>query len=162
MSAKIVISSLADFQAAQGGQLFASPPVIVSKDMIQQFCLSVNQLDWFHFDENRCAESPFGAIVAPGMFTLALIHSVYFDNVELRGLRALFLGSDRFRILRPVKAGDALSLHFTVAKTEVRDAGFAVHYDFRWLNEADGDPVTLGNFIVRYWPGQAQLVSESL
>ena len=152
MNSKIVIGSLVDFQSAEGDRLFASPPVIVSKDMIQSFCRSVNQLDWFHFDEQRCAESPFGAIVAPGMFTLALIHSVYFENVELRGLRALFLGSDRFRILRPVKAGDALSLHFTVAKVEVRDAGFAVYYDFRWLNEADDEPVTLGNFIVRYWP----------
>jgi len=152
MTDKLVIHSLEDFQTREGQLLFRSPPLTASKEMIQQFCRSVNQLDWFHFDEKRCAESPFGAIVAPGMFTLALIHSVYFDNVELDGLRALFLGSDRFRILRPVKAGDALSLHFTVAKVDVRDAGFAVHYDFRWLNEADGDPVTLGNFIVRYWP----------
>jgi acyl dehydratase len=120
--------------------------------MIQQFCRSVNQLDWFHFDEERCAASPFGAIVAPGMFTLSLIHSVYFDNVELHGLRALFLGSDRFRILRPVKAGDHLSLTFTVNTVEVRDEGFAVHYDFSWQVNGEEQPVTLGNFIVRYWP----------
>ncbi len=152
MADPIVITSLEDFQAREGEKLFTSPPLIADKDMIQQFCRSVNQMDWFHFDEERCAASPFGAIVAPGMFTLSLIHSVYFDNVKLQGLRALFLGSDRFRILRPVKAGDMLSLTFTVGRVEVRDQGFAVHYDFTWHVSHAKQPVTFGNFIVRYWP----------
>jgi acyl dehydratase len=152
MADKLVISGLEDLQARKGEVLFNSPPITASKDMIQQFCRSVNQLDWFHFDEERCAASPFGAIVAPGMFTLSLIHSVYFDNVELRGLRALFMGSDRFRILRPVKAGDQLRLTFSVDRVEVRDEGFAVHYNFSWHANAEEQPVTLGNFIVRYWP----------
>jgi len=152
MADKLAISSLEDFQARKGEVLFTSPPLTAHKEMIQQFCRSVNQLDWFHFDEERCAESSFGAIVAPGMFTLSLIHSVYFDNVELQGLRALFLGSDRFRILRPVKAGDQLSLVFTVERVEVRDQGFAVHYNFSWHANGEQQPVTLGNFIVRYWP----------
>ena len=152
MNDKLVINSLEDFQAREGQQLFVSPPLTASKEMIQQFCRSVNQLDWFHFDEERCAASPFGAIVAPGMFTLSLIHSVYFENVELQGLRALFLGSDRFRILRPVKAGDALSLRFTVAQVQDREEGFAVHYDFSWHANDEEQAVTLGNFIVRYWP----------
>ena len=152
MTDKLIINSLEDFQAREGQQLFVSPPLTASKEMIQQFCRSVNQLDWFHFDEERCAASPFGAIVAPGMFTLSLIHSVYFENVELQGLRALFLGSDRFRILRPVKAGDALSLRFTVAQVQDREEGFAVHYDFSWHANDEEQAVTLGNFIVRYWP----------
>ena len=151
-SDKLIIRSLEDCQAREGKLLFASPPKEASKEHIQQFCRSVNQMDWFHFDEERCAASPFGAIVAPGIFTLSLIHSVYFENVELEGLRALFLGSDRFRILQPVKAGDKLSLHFTVALVEKRESGFAVHYDFRWHVEGEEQPVTLGNFIVRYWP----------
>ena len=151
MSDKLVISSLEDFSAREGELLFSSPSLVASKEKIQEFCTSVNQLDWFHFDEERAAASPFGTIVAPGMFTLALIHSVYFENVELRGLRALFLGSDRFRILRPVKAGDQLSLNFTIARVDVRDEGFAVHYDFSWRVNGEESPVTLGNFIVRYW-----------
>ena len=152
MTDKLVIRSLEDFQAREGEVLFTSAPLTANKEMIQQFCRSVNQLDWFHFDEERCAASSFGAIVAPGMFTLSLIHSVYFDNVELQGLRALFLGSDRFRILRPVKAGDQLSLVFTIDRVEVRDDGFAVHYNFSWHTNGEEQPVTLGNFIVRYWP----------
>jgi acyl dehydratase len=152
MSNKLVIDSMEAFQAREGQLLFTSEPLTASREMIQQFCRSVNQLDWFHFDEQRAAASPLGAIVAPGMFTLSLIHSVYFDYVELRGLRALFLGSDRFRIVGPVKAGDRLRLRFTVARVEAREAGFAVYYDFSWHANGEDAPVTLGNFIVRYWP----------
>ena len=152
MTGKRVIRSKEDFEALEGRELFTSPPLTASKEMIQQFCRSVNQLDWFHFDEERCAASPFGAIVAPGMFTLSLIHSVYFDNIELQGLRALFLGSDRFRILRAVTAGSELSLTFTINHVEARDQGFAVYYDFEWHTVGEDRPVTLGNFIVRYWP----------
>jgi len=52
----------------------------------------------------------------------------------------------------PVKAGDRLSLSFTVARVELREAGFAVRYDFTWHAMGEEQPVTLGNFIVRYWP----------
>ena len=152
MDKKLLITCLSDFQAREGKLLFISPALTVSKEMIQQYCRSVNQMDWFHFDEERCAASDFGAIIAPGMFTLSLIHSVYFENVALQGLRALFLGSDRFRILRPVKAGDQLTLRFTVQKVALREAGFAVHYTFEWFGTGHDQPVTLGDFIVRYWP----------
>lgn len=151
MTNKIIITSLEDFKQKQDGELFTSKPLSISKEMIQQYCRSVNQMDWFHWDEQRCKESPFGAIVAPGMFTLSLIHSVYFDNVELRGLKALFLGSDRFRILNPVTANSRLTLTFNIHHIEERTEGFAVHYDFTWHVVGEEQPVTLGNFIVRYW-----------
>ncbi|MFK7732965.1 MAG: MaoC/PaaZ C-terminal domain-containing protein [Pseudomonadales bacterium] len=151
MAKKVVIQTSEDFQDREGQTLFVSEPVLASKERIQQYCQSVNQMDWFHWDEERCKQSPFGAIVAPGMFTLSLIHSVYFENVELRGLRALFLGSDRFRILKPVTAGSELRLTFDVQKIEIRDHGFAVHYSFTWNADGNEQPVTLGNFIVRYW-----------
>ncbi len=152
MADKLLISSIEDFRNREGQVLFTSPTVLASKERIQEFCHSVNQMDWFHWDEERCRESDFGAIVAPGMFTLSLIHSTYFNNVDLQGLKALFLGSDRFRILKPVTAGSRLILTFTIAEVKSRNKGFAVHYDFEWHIAGEEEPVTLGNFIVRYWP----------
>ncbi len=149
---KIKISSINDFLQLEGQMLFETDTKPVTVENIQNFCRSVNQMDWFHFDEERCKNSPFGAIVAPGMYTMSLIHSWYFEQVDIVGLKALFLGTDRFRILKPVKAGDQLSLTFNVAKVEQREQGFAVHYDFTWHVNGESSPVTLGNFIVRYWP----------
>jgi len=152
MTKKVIINSQADFEIYTGKTLFISAPLTVSTEMIQQFCRSVNQMDWFHFDAERCKDSPFGAIVAPGMFTAALLHSVYFDNVELRNLKALFLGTDRFRILKPLKANTQIVLTFDVDRIESREQGFAVHYNFTWTAVGEVAPLTLGNFIVRYWP----------
>ncbi|WNC73608.1 MaoC family dehydratase N-terminal domain-containing protein [Thalassotalea psychrophila] len=152
MSEKIQLNGIGSLSAYEGKELFTSKPLHVTATMIQDFCRSVNQMDWFHFDEERCKASPFGAVVAPGMYTMSLLHSVYFDHVELHNMKALFLGTDRFRILKPVKAGDSIVLKFNVDKIEQRKEGIAVHYDFTWTVAGDEQPVTLGNFIVRYWP----------
>ncbi len=146
---KVSISSADDFRAREGEVLFQSAPQTIDAEQIQAYCRAINQLDWFHFDEAR-AQAEFGGIVAPGTMTLTMIHPTYFENVQLNGLRALFLGSDRFRIVGPLVAGDALSLTFSVNRVEDRDEGFAVHYDFEWAR-SDG-PVSVGNMIVRYWP----------
>ncbi len=146
---KVSISSADDFRAREGEVLFQSAPQTIDAEQIQAYCRAINQLDWFHFDEAR-AQAEFGGIVAPGTMTLAMIHPTYFENVQLNGLRALFLGSDRFRIVGPLVAGDDLSLTFSVNKVEDRDEGFAVHYDFAWTRT--GGPVSVGNMIVRYWP----------
>lgn len=152
MTDKIIINSLDDFKPFEGKEFFTSSPVMASKEKIQQFCSAVNQMDWFHWDEERCKASPFGNIVAPGMYTVSLLHSVYFDNVEINNMKALFLGTDRFRILKPVTAGSELVLNFSINHIEQREQGIAIHYDFTWTIVGDDQPVTLGNFIVRYWP----------
>ncbi|NMP14739.1 MaoC family dehydratase N-terminal domain-containing protein [Thalassotalea sp. Y01] len=153
---RIQLDGIDSIRALEGETLFCSKPLLVTTTMIQDFCRSVNQLDWFHFDEQRAKQSSFGAIVAPGMFTMSLIHSVFFEHVELHNMKALFLGTDRFRILKPVKAGDSLTLRFSCHKVEQREQGIAVHWDFSWHVNAETSPVTLGNFIVRYWPQLSQ------
>jgi len=146
---RLVLRSIDDFRQRRGEALFRSAPTVIEQSQIQDYCRSIGQLDWFHFDEERAREE-FGAIVAPGTMTLALIHPTYFREVELRGLRALFLGSDRFRIVGPLKAGDSIDLTFTVVDIAERDEGFAVYYDFEWRRNES--PISLGNMIVRYWP----------
>ncbi len=151
MATKVLINCLDDFSLLTGQELFTSEPILVTKEKIQHFCASVNQMDWFHWDEEASKESSFGNIVAPGMYTMSLLHSVYFDNVEINNITALFLGSDRFRILKPVTAGSKLTLKFIIERIEKRELGIAIHYDFTWTIVGENQPVTLGNFIVRYW-----------
>ena len=151
MATKVLINCLDDFSLLTGQELFTSEPILVTKEKIQQFCASVNQMDWFHWDEKASKESSFGNIVAPGMYTMSLLHSVYFDNVEINNITALFLGSDRFRILKPVTAGSKLTLKFIIERIEKRELGIAIHYDFTWTIVGENQTVTLGNFIVRYW-----------
>jgi len=146
----IIINSFEEFETHTGNVLFTSSPRNISKSDIQDFCRSVDQMDWFHFDDERARASDFGGLVAPGTMTIALIHSTYFNEVELKGLRALFLGLDRFRVVAPLRAEASISLEFIVQKVEQRSEGFAVYYDFTWRNCEH--EISVGTTIVRYWP----------
>lgn len=147
----IKISCLEDFVARKGALLFVSDPQLITKDQIQDFCRSIDQLDWFHFDEAR-ANKTFGGIIAPGTMTIPLIHPTYFKHVELINLRALFLGMDRFRVISPLQAEWQISLEFTAKEIVERDEGFAVYYDFVWRNAKTLQEISVGTTIVRYWP----------
>ena len=80
------------------------------------------------------------------------MHTTFFEHVELVDLKALFVGSDRFRVLRPVSADEAISLAMSIATVEDRSEGFRVQYDFRWHNKNHEDIISEGTFLVRYWP----------
>jgi len=151
VTAQCVLSKQADFEDLVGATLFESDPVLISKKRIQDYCTSLGQMDWFHFDEARCAESEFGGIVAPGTLTFALVHATFFEHVTLRDLKALFVGSDRFRVIRPVTAGEALVLRFDVADCVPRGGAFRVRYDFEWRGHDNAEPVSNGTFLVQYW-----------
>ncbi len=149
---KTKLHTQADFKARIGKALFQSTPRVVTKDQIQVYCRSLNQLDWFHFDEARSKAEGFGGIIAPGSLTFALVHTTFFEHVELIDLKALFVGSDRFRVLRPTTADEAISLTMSVAAVDDRPEGFRVQYDFQWLGENNQDRISEGTFLVRYWP----------
>ena len=141
-----------EFQDRIRNVLFTSAPETVSKQQVQAYCRSLNQLDWFHFDDERSKAAGFGGIIAPGSMTFALVHSTFFKYVELVNLKALFIGSDRFRVRRPMNAGEAISLTMSVAAVEDRSEGFRVQYDFRWCGKNSEDMISEGSFLVRYWP----------
>lgn len=149
---KTTLHTQAEFQERTGKVLFESSPLIVTRDQIQDYCRSLNQLDWFHFDEARGTSEGFGGIIAPGSLTFALVHSTFFQCVELVDLKALFIGSDRFRVHRPINAGEEITLTMGITTVEDRPEGFRVQYDFRWHGKTNGDTISEGTFLVRYWP----------
>jgi len=149
---KTILQTQRDFESRVGEALFESQPVIIDSDRIQAYCKSLDQLDWFHFDEDQCHEAGLTNIIAPGSLTFALVHSTFFQHIELLDLKALFVGSDRFRVVRPVTANDLVTLRMAIATVESRQEGFRVAYKFEWQGANEADPISNGIFLVRYWP----------
>ena len=149
---KTILQTQRDFESRVGKTLFESQPVIIDSDRIQAYCKSLDQLDWFHFDEDQCHEAGLTNIIAPGSLTFALVHSTFFQHIELIDLKALFVGSDRFRVVRPVTANDLVTLRMVIATVESRQEGFRVAYKFEWQGVNEADPISNGMFLVRYWP----------
>ncbi len=153
MAGKRVIDGIDGLRRLAGQDLFVSAPVEVTKERIQDFCRSVDNDEWIHWDDERCRNSPLGAIIAPAMYVPALFPKVFWEHVEIVGIPdMLLLGSDRLRLLRPVKAGDQVTVSARLDRVEDRHRGVAGFYDATF-NLADGNdqPAAVATFIVRYW-----------
>ena len=70
MSEKIIIDGLDGFRQREGQHLFSSEPFEISKQRIQEFCRSIGNDEWIHWDEERLAKSPLGGIIMPSSFCI--------------------------------------------------------------------------------------------
>ena len=151
MNEKIIIDGLDGFREREGQHLFSSEEFELSKQRIQEFCRSIGNDEWIHWDEERLAESPLGSIIMPAFMGPALMSWAYFSEVEFINVDGLFQGTDKIRLLKPVKAGDKLGQHWRIERVEERSKGIAVYYDVNWEVPGSEGPAGVGIFIVRYW-----------
>ena len=149
--ATVVIEGLAGFAPLEGKVLGTSGAFEITQERIEQFCRSVDNTEWIHWDEERCKKSPFGTTVAPGMMAAALFPKLFFDLVDICGVETmLFQGSDRIRLLGPIRKGAKLTQAVKVARVETREKGLSVAYEVTWNLVGEEQLVGIGTFLVRY------------
>ena len=148
---KLTIDGLGGLRALAGKTLGTSQPVRVTQARIEEFCRSVDNDEWIHWDVERCKASPFGNTIAPSMFTLAYFSKLYFEMVEIRNIpNMLFLGSDRVRLLAPLVCDQEFTITVKVDRIEEKKNGINVMYDVAWNVVGNDDPIAVGLFIIRY------------
>lgn len=151
MGEPVVIDGLDGFRALEGRTLGPSRAVEVTQDIIAQFCGAVENDEWIHWDEERCRASSFGTTIAPGMLTPSYFPRLWFELVEIRNIKSmLMLGSDRIRLLAPLKRGARFQMSVTIARVEEREKGIAVHLDATFHVVGEEKPASIANFIIRY------------
>src|SRR5471030_2554812 len=91
----------------QPGDVFGpSSWVEVTQAMIDGFAEATGDHQWIHVDPERARTGPFGATIAHGYLTLALVNLFLPQIIEVRGISmGVNVGSDRLRFLAPVRAG---------------------------------------------------------
>src|SRR3546814_12552672 len=99
---------------------------------------------WIHFDKERCVSAGFGNTIAPGLLTQAYFSKLWFDMVDIVNIpRMLFLGSDKVRLLAPLKCEQEFTMTVTVANVEDKDNGIAVYLSEVWNVIGQEKPVTI-------------------
>jgi len=91
-----------------GCELGVSDWLTVDQERINQFAACTGDHQWIHVDVERARrESPFGAPIAHGYLTLALLPKFQFaiGLIPPDAAQAINYGLDRVRFLAPVKAG---------------------------------------------------------
>jgi acyl dehydratase len=149
---KTTVEGLEGFTALVGTTIGPSRAIEVTQEKIEQFCLATENTEWIHWDKERCAAAPFGTIIAPSWFAPSYFSKLFFEMVSLEKIdNMLLMGSDRIRLLSPLKCGAKFTMTVVVAKVEHREKGIAVFYDASFTEVGQTKPISVTNVIIRYW-----------
>jgi acyl dehydratase len=91
------------------GQELALGSVTVDRGELLDFARRYDPQS-FHVDEDAAARSIYGGIIASGWHTGAMMMRLLCDNLFLRAASMGSPGLDQLRWIRPVRAGDTLTL----------------------------------------------------
>ncbi|MBS62195.1 MaoC family dehydratase [Salinisphaera sp.] len=76
----------------------------------------------FHTDPQAAKDSPYGALTAPGLLTCSIFMRLLVDHVLLDAASMGSPGVDQVRWLKPVYAGDTLSVRQQTLSTRVLES----------------------------------------
>lgn len=136
---------------AIGADLGTSDWITVDQDRIDMFAQATGDQQWIHVDPVRAATGPYGACIAHGYLTLALVNLVLPQLLQVRGATAgLNLGCDRVRFPEPVRAGSRLRASARLSAAERRPGGVqaVVHVEMRV--EGVERPAAIVDAVCRY------------
>src|ERR1700752_3744879 len=104
-----------------GRSLGKSEWVTVGQDRLHQFATCTGDRQWIHVDVERAKrESPFGAPVAHGYLTLALVGALVTELgiIPPDAASGLNYGLDKVRFIAPVKSGARVRLQANLVSAE--------------------------------------------
>jgi len=118
--------SLATAPQFVGHSLGVSEWVTVGQDRIDQFATCTGDQQWIHVDVERAKrESPFGAPIAHGYLTLALVGALVTELgvIPPDAATGLNYGLDKVRFIAPVKSGARVRLQANLLSAEPQNKG---------------------------------------
>ena len=137
--------------AAEGRDLGCTDWMSVSQERVNQFADATDDHQWIHVDPARAATGPFGACIAHGYLTLALVNRFLPELIRGDNLKmGVNVGCDRIRFPAPVRVGSRIRGRGEVLKVE--RIGEAVQSTVRVSIEIEGSdrPGCVADTISRY------------
>lgn len=120
-----VISTIEELRALEGNEFAISPWLLVDQPRIDTFATCTEDQQWIHLDADRAAkESPYGATIAHGFLTLALIPALAQRSYRLKGFRSkLNYGLNKVRFIHPVVSGSRVRARFAARAIQLQEDG---------------------------------------
>ncbi|MCZ6822696.1 MAG: MaoC family dehydratase, partial [Deltaproteobacteria bacterium] len=125
----------------------------MTQDRIDKFADATGDQQWIHVDPERAKQGPFGACIAHGYLTLALVNLFLPQILEVRGISmGVNYGSDRLRFPAPVPVGSRI--RGGAEQTQVEEVKGGVQATIRVTVEVEGQdrPACVVETISRYYP----------
>lgn len=107
-----------------GAEIPPSPWLEVTQARVDAFARATDDAQWIHVDPDRANRGPYGATIAHGFLTLALIPHLWRQAVRIDDVRmAVNYGLNSVRFPAPLVVPSRVRAHFQVRDVrELRDA----------------------------------------
>ncbi len=148
-----IFETPADLVGAVGRHLGYSEWLEITQDRINQFADATGDYQWIHVDPVRAKDGPFGACIAHGYLTLALVNLFLPQIVEVRGIRmGVNYGVDKVRFPAAVRVGARVRGGGELVNVETVKGG--VQATIRVTVEIEGSdrPGCVADTISRFFP----------
>jgi acyl dehydratase len=149
---KPVFESAESLLAAVGQPLGSSQWLTITQDRINTFADATDDHQWIHVDPVRAKEGPFGACIAHGYLTLALVARFQPELLEVKMKMGVNYGCDKVRFPAPVPVGSRIrGVGQLIAAEMTKDGG--VQATIRVTVEIDGSdrPACVVDSVSRYY-----------
>jgi acyl dehydratase len=153
MANKTVIDGIAGLEALAGKELGKSEWRKMTFEDIVRFADATGDRQWIHVDRERARrESPFGAPIAHGYFTVSLIAGLFFELVEPRNFAMVInYGLNKVRFPAPLKEGQRYRL--SVKLNDAKQIANAVEALLVATMEIEGEskPACVAELVYRFY-----------
>ncbi len=141
-----------DVQASIGREAGVSDWFEVTQHLIDEFATLIGDRQWIHVDADRARrESPFGATVAHGFLTVALLSRFVSQAVDLEmpaKLRVNY-GFNRLRFPAPVRSGSRIRARVTPNAVREVEGGTEIAWGVIVEIENQPKPALAAEWLIR-------------
>jgi acyl dehydratase len=138
-------------RAAVGKPLGPSDWLRVEQSRIDLFADATDDHQWIHVDVERAKQGPFGAPIAHGYLTLALVNHFLPQLVSVPTARmGVNYGCNKVRFPAPVPAGSRVRAHGEIQEVEPIPGGVQVVVRVTVELEGGGKPACVADTVSRY------------
>ena len=152
---KRMVESVDSLKDLAGQEVALTDWFTVTQEGIQQFADATLDHQWIHVDAERAQrESPFGAPIAHGFFTLSLLPHLMQQAMSIKEAVRLGVnyGLNRVRFVSPVRSGTRVRARFTLQSIkDVPPNSVEVVYNAIVEGEDNPKPCCVAEWVVRYY-----------
>ena len=153
MGKKLVINGKAELASYVGKELATSEWMTLKFEEIVKFADATGDHQWIHVDRERAKkESPFGAPIAHGYYSVARIAGIFMEMVEFKGFAmAINYGLNKVRFPNPLKENARYRMKAELAT--VTDVPNGIETVFKMTTEIEGEPkpAMVAEVVFRYF-----------
>ena len=149
-----IFQTLAEFVSLVGQELVVSDWIIITQDQVNLFAQATGDHQWIHVDEERAKAGPFGAPIAHGFLTLALLPRFFESSIRIEQTRmGVNYGLNKVRFIAPVPVGSRLRARMRLLACDpIDNNGMQMTWEVTTEREGATKPVCIAESIARHYP----------